>query len=232
MVHDDTPRIGLFFARVARQSRPETRVERAPRARGGSTRGRTFREGVVAAKAAILLVMVVKGDGCVRVWRALPDAIARRVLAKTRKRKTPGAREILRRMRARMGTQSESLKPSFTHSKSENATRHRRSQLSIRYFSDARPTETKSRCRRVPECAFPSICGDSPDARRPKVLVRRFRVGGAVLRGAPRARRSKHRRAFGRLARRSGRRRGARRRAARAAAGGSAGRGETRRRCA
>ena len=38
-----------------------------PRARGGSTRGRTFREGVVAAKAAILLVMGVKGDGCVRV---------------------------------------------------------------------------------------------------------------------------------------------------------------------
>ena len=60
-------RIGLFFARVARQSRPETRVARAPRARGGSTRGRTFREGVVAAKAAILLVMGVKGDGCVRV---------------------------------------------------------------------------------------------------------------------------------------------------------------------
>ena len=65
--HDGTPRIGLFFANVARQSHPETRVARAPRARGGSARGRTFREGVVAAKAAILLVMVVKGDGCVRV---------------------------------------------------------------------------------------------------------------------------------------------------------------------
>ena len=63
-------------------------------------------------------------------------------------------------MRARMGTQSESLKPSFTHSKSENATRHRRSQLSIRYFSDARPTETKRPMSTCPPSAlFPSICG-------------------------------------------------------------------------
>ena len=66
-VHDGTRRIGLFFASVARQSRPETLVARSTRAREGLTRGRTFREGVVAAKAAILLVMVVKGDGCVRV---------------------------------------------------------------------------------------------------------------------------------------------------------------------
>ena len=55
-----------FFARRAVFASGNARRAPASSARG-STRGRTFREGVVAAKAAILLVMVVKGDGCVRV---------------------------------------------------------------------------------------------------------------------------------------------------------------------
>ena len=232
MVHDDTPRIGLFFARVARHSRPETRVERAPRARGGSTRGRTFREGVVAAKAAILLVMVVKGDGCVRKRTRPPRRDREARFSQNRKRETPGAREILRRMRARMGTQSESLKPSSRTPcpKTLRGTGEANSAFDI--FRFRRRPETKN-SDVSPEVRFPSICGirlrcTATESSRKR--VGRFGVGGAVLRarrgrdGASTDARSVGSRDEAGEARHAGARLGRRRVVC--------GRGETRRRCA